>query len=371
MKAVHFGAGNIGRGFIGEVLSKNGFHIDFVDVNESLTSELERRGTYRIELAGTDKKIFTVEDVSAINSRLSPEAVIDAIAEADIVTTAIGPNILPFIAELIAKGLAARAAGNHGALDIIACENMIGGSQFLLKEVKKHIPDEKVLRFIEDYAGFPNAAVDRIVPVQNHGDILKVTVEDFKEWVVDDSARKNKAVNLEGVEYVPNLLPYIERKLFSVNTGHASLGYLGLEKSFKKVREAACDSEITGKLRAVLVETSALLIAKWGFNEAAHKKYVETIINRFANPHIDDDLSRAARSPIRKLGRDERFVRPIRELRERGLPYKALFSIVGLILNTTIPGDSESEELQKLLKNHTILEVLGKLAVSMTEVTFA
>jgi mannitol-1-phosphate 5-dehydrogenase len=104
MKAVHFGAGNIGRGFIGEILFNNGFSIDFVDINATIIDALKARIAYEIELASEAKERIAVTNVNGLNNQTEPEAVVDAIAEADIVTTAIGPNILPFIAELIAKG---------------------------------------------------------------------------------------------------------------------------------------------------------------------------------------------------------------------------------------------------------------------------
>lgn len=56
-----------------------------------------------------------------LNNAKQPQAVIEAIKHANIVTTAIGPNILPFIAELIAKGIQARQAAKIMApLDFIA-----------------------------------------------------------------------------------------------------------------------------------------------------------------------------------------------------------------------------------------------------------
>ena len=128
MKAVHFGAGNIGRGFIGEVLAENDFDITFVDVNREIIDALNERNGYVIELADESKKRIEVQHVSGINNQENPQAVIAAIGEADLVTTAIGPNILPFIAELIAKGIEQREkVQNTTPLDIIACENMIGG----------------------------------------------------------------------------------------------------------------------------------------------------------------------------------------------------------------------------------------------------
>ena len=128
MRAVHFGAGNIGRGFIGEILATNGFEITFVDVNHTIIDALNERKEYEIELADESKERITVKNVKGINNQTNPEKVIQEIAEADLVTTAIGPNILPFIAELIAKGIQAREMeGNATPLDVIACENMIGG----------------------------------------------------------------------------------------------------------------------------------------------------------------------------------------------------------------------------------------------------
>ena len=82
-KAVHFGAGNIGRGFIGEILFENGFEIAFVDVNEAIINALNERGSYEIEIAEEGQRHIAVSGVRGINNRLHPEAVVEAISEAD------------------------------------------------------------------------------------------------------------------------------------------------------------------------------------------------------------------------------------------------------------------------------------------------
>lgn len=56
MIALQFGAGNIGRGFIGALLNQANYEIYFLDVNENLISELNKRGSYIIELASEKKK---------------------------------------------------------------------------------------------------------------------------------------------------------------------------------------------------------------------------------------------------------------------------------------------------------------------------
>src|SRR5690625_755501 len=108
MKAVHYGAGNIGRGVIGLLLYQSGYQTTFIDVNEQVIDALNNSGKYKVVLAAEESAEQIVEHVSGINSQINEEKVIKAIVEADIITTAIGPNILPFISKLLAEGLRAR-----------------------------------------------------------------------------------------------------------------------------------------------------------------------------------------------------------------------------------------------------------------------
>ena len=359
--AVHFGAGNIGRGFIGEILFKNGFHIDFVDVNNQIIHALNEKSKYEIEIAQEGQPRIEIANVAGINSKEHPEQVIEAIQKADIITTAIGPNILPFIAELLAKGIEARrVAGNTQALDVMACENMIGGSQFLYQEVKKYLSPEG-LTFAENYIGFPNAAVDRIVPAQSHEDPLFVVVEPFNEWVVETKRLKNPDLRLEYVHYEEDLEPFIERKLFSVNSGHATSAYIGAHYGAKTILEALQNPDIKSQIEAVLAEIRNLLIAKWNFDKKELENYHKVIIERFENPFIVDDVSRVARTPIRKLGYNERFIRPIRELKERGLSYENLLKTVGYAFDYRDVNDEESVKLEQLLSNEPIREVVAQI----------
>ncbi|TWT16645.1 mannitol-1-phosphate 5-dehydrogenase [Streptococcus sp. sy010] len=360
-KAVHFGAGNIGRGFIGEILFENGFEIAFVDVNEQIIDALNARGTYEIEVAEEGQRHIIVSGVRGINNAKHPEKVVAAIAEASIVTTAIGPNILPFIAELIAQGIEARQAiGNTTPLDILACENMIGGSDFLNQEVQKHLSKDG-LAFAKDYIGFPNSAVDRIVPAQSHDDPLFVIVEPFNEWVVETNHMKNPDLKLENVHYVTDLEPFIERKLFSVNSGHATAAYTGAYYGAKTILEALKNEMVRTNVETVLSEIRSLLVAKWAFDEADLADYHKVILTRFENPFIVDDISRVARTPIRKLGFDERFIRPIRELKERGLSYQQLLQTVAYTFTYTDATDEQAVQLQNLLVQKPLKEVVKEV----------
>lgn len=362
-KAVHFGAGNIGRGFIGEILSKNGFEIYFVDTNKAIIDELNTRHSYEIGIASSSPEKISVSGVFGINNGENPEDVIEAIAQADIVTTAIGPNILPYIAELVSKGIQKRKEENKQVqIDIIACENMIEGSEFLEKKVAEYLSDSDKV-YLANYIGFPNAAVDRIVPGQKHEDLLYVEVEPFCEWVIDESQIKNKSFKLEGVHYASNLEPFIERKLFSVNSGHATVAYSSAYKGYKTILEGLQHKEILSALKGVQKETRALLLAKWPqyFTEEDLMSYHQMIISRFANPKIIDEVTRVARTPIRKLGYDERFIRPIRELNERGLSYQNHLDIVGKIFAYQDENDSQSVQLQEKLSTMDLQRLIEEV----------
>ncbi|MNO23058.1 Mannitol-1-phosphate 5-dehydrogenase [compost metagenome] len=345
MKAVHFGAGNIGRGFIGLLLSQAGYEVCFVDVNEAFVSQLQERGEYPVTLASEGQETVMVKNVTALSSVTHAEEVAAAIAEADLVTTAVGVTILKHIAGAVAEGIRRRGAVSSSPLHVIACENAIGGSAQLKELVYAKLDGESRAKADKTVA-FPNAAVDRIVPLQQHEDILKVVVEPFYEWVIDSSQMIPGYVPVEGVHYVENLEPYIERKLFTVNTGHCSAAYLGYLRGYETIQQAMADEALTGQVREVLEETGAVLIQKHGFDEAEHSKYIDKILERFRNPALTDEVSRVGRSPLRKLSPNDRLVSPALQAYDRGLSYKALTRSMAGALLFDVKDDPEAAELQ-------------------------
>ena len=350
-QAIHFGGGNIGRGFIGELLVRSGYEVTFVDVAEALVDEINARRSYDIEVVGSVPKTIHVEHVKAINSNVNLDELLDAFVTADIVTTAIGPNILKFIAPNIAKGLARRVEKNETPLNIIACENMVGGSTILKNFVYEHLDDtikDKVARCI----GFPDAAVDRIVPIQHNEDPLLVKVEPFCEWDVDRTGVVGSEPQIEGLTWVDNLEAYIERKLFSVNTGHASIAYMAYLKGIEDIAAAMRDEEIVSFVRRVWGETSELLIEKYGFDREKHAAYIRTAEERFKNPHLSDAVTRVARGPKRKLGVADRLVSPAVQLMGLGKKPEALATVIAAALHFDYADDPEAVEVQNYVKEY-------------------
>lgn len=190
MKALHFGAGNIGRGFIGKLLADAHAELTFADVNQTVLDALNQRHSYPVRVVGEQERTETVNNVNAVNS--GSDDAVALIADADIVTTAVGPQILAKIAATIAKGLSERRRqGNQQPLNIIACENMVRGTSQLKQHVFAELSAEEQA-WAEQHVGFVDSAVDRIVPPAEVGsdDPLAVTVETFSEWIVDQTQFK-------------------------------------------------------------------------------------------------------------------------------------------------------------------------------------
>ncbi|MDQ4488577.1 mannitol-1-phosphate 5-dehydrogenase [Sinomonas sp. ASV486] len=347
--AVHFGAGNIGRGFVGLLLHNAGYRLVFADVAAPLIDAINATPSYTVHEVGEGGVDHVVDGYVGVNSATNEAELVDRIADADIVTTAVGPNILKFVAPAIARGIAARPAA-AGPLAVMACENAINATDILEASVRAAASEEGLDDdAVDARAVFANTAVDRIVPAQAPGQGIDVRVEPYFEWAIEQGPFGDDAPEIPGVTWVDSLGPYIERKLFTVNTGHASSAYFGRRAGAEKISDALALPEVHAKVEAVLAETKALLVAKYGFAPEQQQAYVEKILGRFANPELPDTVERVGRAPLRKLSRHERFVGPAAELAERGMPADALLEAMGAALAFDVPDDEEAMRLQAML----------------------
>lgn len=347
MKAVHFGAGNIGRGFIGLLLHDAGYDVVFSDVNPELIQALQAADSYTVHEVGEGAEDHVVTAFTAVNSAEDEERLISELANADIITTAVGPNVLRFIAPAIAKGLAARAAESP-PVAVLACENAIGATDTLRGHIEENAGADWEL--LAPRAVFANTAVDRIVPAQAPDAGIDVTVEAFHEWVIERGPFGGAEPVLPGAHFVDRLAPYIERKLFTVNTGHATTAYVGFLAGHEKIADAAADPLVHEKVSRVLEETSAYLVDVHDLDPAEQTAYRETILSRFTNDHLPDTVQRVGRQPLRKLSRHERFIGPAAAIAEHGGSCDALIDAIGAALQFHVADDEQSQEMEELLE---------------------
>ena len=351
-KAIQFGAGNIGRGFIGSLLYKAGYHVVFADVNTEIIDKINKDKEYTIHVMDTvcsEEKVNDISGVISINNEIYKE-----IVEAEIITTAVGPVVLPRIAPTIAKGIALRKEnGVKNYLNIIACENAIKASSQLEEEVKKYLTKDEV-DYLEEFVGFPNCSVDRIVPPVKSENILDVVVENYYEWNVEEKAFKGEIPKIEGMNLVDNLMAYIERKLFTLNTGHAITAYFGYLKGYETIEESIKDEVIYDFVKKAMIESGKGLIAKYNFDEEAHYK--------FKNPYLKDDVARVGREPLRKLNENDRLIKPLITARGFNINTDNLLLGVGAALHYDNKEDAQSVQLQSLINEKGIKESLAEIS---------
>ena len=352
--AVHFGAGNIGRGFIGALLQDAGYHVVFADVNQELIDSMKALGSYTLtELASVPKqKLY--KDFQVLNSVTETQELTQLIAKAEIVTASVGANVLRRIAPVIEAGLNQRTSQDK--LVVMACENALGASEI----IKLAMQDQQLAN---QRAIFCNTAVDRIVPLQVEHSEPDVAVEPFSEWIIDSAPLAGRELNLPGATFVEDLDPFIERKLYTVNTAHLAVALIGQQFGHETVIEAMADSEVMPKVLAAIEETSAALIRKHGFDPVAHAAYVEKTLSRLSNPAIDDEIVRVGRDPLRKLSRYERLIGPAAYHAEHlGEPF-ALLEVIDAALSFQAQGDAEAARLQLFLatlsSSQFVFEVCG------------
>ena len=340
MKALHFGAGKIGRGFIGAVLAEAGYQVVFVDAQSALVEAINRQGSYDVHLVGNQPIVQHIEGISAL--AVSDESVAENFVDADLVTTAVSMGRLADVAPIVARGIERRcSAGVTAPINIICCENGIRATS-TLRDLVCPLLSSRAQSYADEYVGFADCGVDRIVPIVTLDNPLDVAVEPYFEWCIDRTAIKGTLPELHAAHFVDNIDAYISRKLFTLNTAHCTTAYLGAMKGYKYIHEAICDNEILSVVRGVMLESGEALVRKFGLDANEQTCYARTIVQRFANPSLGDTISRVSRDPMRKLSPGLYFSYPISLALETGVMVDYLATAVAAALRFRSAEDNQS-----------------------------
>ncbi len=311
MKAVMYGGGNIGRGFIGMLFSQSGYEVTFVDVAEAVVRELQEKGEYPLRyVASHGCEDLVVKPVTAVNGN-DMDAVAASIAECDIMATAVGARILKFIVPNLAAGLRKRWAEGRGPLNIIICENLMDANRVLEGMLKEQLTEEECMLF-DEQVGLVEASIGRMVPVQTEemkdGEPLRVCVEQYGFLPVDQAAFKGE------VPAIKNMIPFepfdffIKRKLYIHNMGHASCAYLGDLLGLTYISEAIDQDEIYIIVRNAMEESAAALSGKYHVPLEEVMKHISDLLYRFTNAALKDTCRRVGGDPGRKLSPQDRLI---------------------------------------------------------------
>jgi mannitol-1-phosphate 5-dehydrogenase len=353
-KAVHFGAGNIGRGFIGLLLHQCGYEVVFADVVPTLVDQLQAAKSYRVITLEQNVQEETVNNVRAV--MLDSEACRSEIVDAEIVTTAVGLANLPTISGIVADGLRMRQQQKPEApLNILACENAIRATTQLKHFVMEQV-DGSLREWIEDHVGFADVAVDRIAPNRERyaTQPLDSVVERFFEWDIEQPVLKGE-LKIHGASFVQELDPFLERKLFMFNGAHATVAYAGYHKNYLTVLEAMHDDAIASLVEGVQREAATGLAERYPILKLDDLLvYAREVRSRFLNPHIHDDVYRVGRDPLRKLSADDRLVGPLQLARAAKIDTPALITAIALGFRYNHPSDEIAMRIQAQIQSSGI-----------------
>ena len=326
--AVMFGAGNVGRGFLGQLFSESGYEVVFVDIDEPLITALNARQGYTIRLVDNDSaEEVTISPVRALHAE-ETEAVAQALAEASIGATAVGVRALPHIAPLVAAGIARRAmCDTQASLNIIVCENLKDAAATFCRMVSEHLPTA-YHDYLQARVGFVDTVIGRMVPPptpQMRGqDPSFIVVEPYKELPVDRRGFVGPVPEIVGLEPCDNFGVYIARKLYIHNGGHAMLGYLGHLRGHAFGYQALEDAAIRPLFERALAESKSGIVAAYSAEAAWLEAHIADLTRRFANRALGDTVFRLARDPLRKLGPEDRLVGAARLAEKAGGTPEAL-----------------------------------------------
>jgi len=361
-RAVIFGAGNVGRGFLGQLFSESGYEITFVDIDKVLIETMASRKAYTIRLV--DNEHTQEVQVGPVTGLLSgeTEAVAAALAGATLAATAVGARALPYIAPVVAAGIAQRARqAIPTALNIIVCENLKGAPVIFRKMVAGELAPS-YHDYLASQVGFVETVIGRMVPQLSpelrDEDPTLIIVEPYKELPVARSGFVGEIPQIVGMEPCDDFELYTARKLYLHNMGHAVLGYLGYRRGHALGYQALDDPEIRPIFDGAMEESLKGIVSHYGASEEWLRAHVADLTVRLANRVLADPVFRLARDPLRKLAPSDRLVGAARVAESAGItPLNLAWAIAGGLAFDP-PEDPMAVELQRRIAAEGIEAVL-------------
>ncbi len=307
----------------GEIQSRViGSITDFIFVPEDPTAAIEK-------LSDPQTKIVTLTITEGgYNFDQNGEFIIN---NPDIQWDIKNPGVPKTVFGLIAAALKIRMGKNIPAFTVLSCDNIQHNGDVARKMLLSYTGtvDKSLSEWIQVNVCFPNWMVDRITPVTTPKDIellhsetgiedvWPVTCEPYIQWVLEDKFSDGRpAWEKVGVQFTTHIDPFEKMKIRLLNAGHSFLGLIGLLYGYETIDQTVNDPDIRKALLAFMDEEVTPVLGEIeGVNLTAYK---DSLIERFANPNIKDQLTRICSESSAKL---PKFLIPtIREQLEHNGP---------------------------------------------------
>ncbi len=317
-KLVLFGAGKIGRSFVGQLFSRSGYKVVFIDISGPIIEALNKRRSYNIVIKGDKEETIKITNVCGVLAS-DKEKVVEEVSTADIVATSVGNNALPHIIPLMALGLIKRYSEDKNLpLDIIIAENMRDAAEYFEQEIRKIVGNNYPLKKL---VGLVETSIGKMVPIMSKKDmdedILQVFAEPYNSLILDKKAFKNPIPDVKGLCPKDNMKAWVDRKSFIHNLGHATIAYRGYlyNKKFIYLYEALAVKELYNQTKETMIQASEILMKEYPgeFTKKDLEDHIDDLLKRFMNKALGDTLYRVGRDLLRKLGPEDRLVGAIKK----------------------------------------------------------
>ena len=321
-----FGAGKIGRSFIGQLFGQSGYEVFFCDVDQALINALNRRKSYPVVIKGKTEETILVENVKAV-SGLDRDAVVKEVAKASIMAVSVGKNALEKIIPVVAEGLKRRQELTPSQpLDIIIAENMRAAGQFIRSGLAELLPQNYPL---DKLVGLVETSIGKMVPIMTaeelKNDPLLIFAEPYNTLILDKLAFKGEIPNVKGLSPKENMQAWVDRKAFIHNLGHATAAYIGnfYHPEAKYIFEVLLDKKILETTRKTMLQAAEILVSYYpdDFTLNDLEEHTDDLLSRFQNRALKDTVFRVGQDLPRKLGIDDRFAGIIQMAQKKQLKY--------------------------------------------------
>lgn len=333
-KIVIFGAGKIGRSFIGQLFNLSGYEVVFVDINKSLIHLMNRQKQYRIVIKnGVEDESLLIRNVRGICLD-EEERLVSELINTKIISLSVGQQGLGAVIPVLAKSLMVRRE-KHGdvPLDIIIAENIRNADTLIRQELKKLLSSDYPL---EQLVGLVETSIGKMVPIMTQKDIeedpLQVFAESYNSLIVAKNGFKNPIPDIPFLAPKENIKAWVDRKLFIHNLGHATAAYLGF-KTYPKaayISEILEDQYLRSTVRETMLQAAEILRALYPeeFTSTQLEEHIDNLIGRFRNKSLKDTIFRVGCDLYRKLGPEDRLAAPVHAALRLDKPYHLIMDAI-------------------------------------------
>ncbi|MDP9882945.1 fructuronate reductase [Sinomonas atrocyanea] len=212
----------------------------------------------------------------------------------------------------LCRGLAARREAGAGPIAVVSCDNVAGNAEVaekaLLSIAEGHDPG--LASWMRENVSFVGTSVDRITPRTTPDDVAlvaarcgyrdeaPVVAEPFANWILaGDFPAGRPRWEDAGAQFVTDIEPFENRKLWLLNGAHSILAYAGQLRGHTTVAQAVADPACREAVEAFWDEAARHLTLP----ELAVPEYRRALIERFSNPRIAHHLAQIAADGTTKL----------------------------------------------------------------------